>query len=90
MIGSPSGALSAQGVGMRIKSVLIDENLLWDVLLEKYSAMESMEFVWEQILLRNIRGCVTDIAIEDIWRKAFLMNQDQERTEQLVSKLLMV
>ncbi|NEQ32741.1 MAG: hypothetical protein F6K04_17340 [Leptolyngbya sp. SIO4C5] len=75
---------------MRIKSVLIDENLLWDVLLEKYSAMESMEFVWEQILLRNIRGCVTDIAIEDIWRKTFLMNQDQERTEQLVSKLLKV
>jgi len=75
---------------MRVQSVLIDGNLLWDVLLERYSGMESMEFVWKQISLGHIKGYVTDIAIEDIWRDACRLTQDRKVADKLVCLLLNV
>ena len=71
---------------MRHHSVLIDENLLWDVLLERYAAMQSMEFVWNLITSGGIKGYITDIALDEIWRNAYLL-KGEEVADQLVSSL---
>lgn len=74
---------------MGVRSVLIDENLLWDVLLKKYSAMESMEFVWKLIVSGHIKGYITDIAIDNIWHKICRL-KDVKVAFQLVLSLLQV
>lgn len=68
---------------MRIQSFLIDRDLLWDVLLERYSDMESMRFVWKLISLQYLKGYVTDVAVDEIWRNAYLL-KGEETADQLV------
>ena len=74
---------------MTIRSVLIDEELIFDVLLERYSDMENMRFVWNLIASKCLKGYVTDVAVDKIWRDAYLL-QDEETADRLVSLLLKV
>lgn len=79
-----SGQTSARDT--RIQSILIDENLLWDVLLERYASMESMGFIWNLITSGCLKGYITDVAFDEIWRNAYLL-KGEEVADQLVSSL---
>ena len=74
---------------MNIQSILIDGNLLWDVLLARDASMESMGFIWKLISSGGLKGYVTDVAVDEIWRNAYLL-KGEEVADQLVSLLLKV
>ncbi|MEO1353554.1 MAG: alpha-isopropylmalate synthase regulatory domain-containing protein [Cyanobacteria bacterium J06635_15] len=74
---------------MNIQSILVDGNLLWDVLLKRYGSMESMGFIWKLISLGGLKGYVTDVSIEEIWRNAYRL-KGREIADKLVYSLLKV
>ena len=75
---------------MRVQnSLIIDENLLLDVLLDRSSSTESVEFIWKLISLGYLKGYVTDIAIEKVWYVVHCL-KGQEIADKLVRLLLRV